>query len=205
MGNRSEVHSCEPLSRRLLSKASCLGLFIFISFGTGCGKYSPPLAPEDLSPQPVTELKVVSSPDGVAFSWRAPNKDHRGKELRTLNGYRVYRKVLEKSSDLLDPKVEYSEIALVEDPHLAKLQQLRLDAKAQGKPTRSVKVTDAEKAFSFSDTSPQSGKRYAYQIVPINQGNEEGDPGQIILVLFRGETSEVSMLPLSQVTEDIFS
>jgi hypothetical protein len=188
----------------LLLRRCLLVSLLLSSFLLGCGKYSPPLAPEDLSPQPVVSLKVASSPEGVAFAWEAPAKDQRGNNLRSLDGYRIYRKELAKNSDLLDADVEYQLISTIEDKHLSELARLKDEARASGKPTRSVKVAPELKAFTFTDSAVESGKRYAYQITPVNQGSEEGDPGQIIIVRFRGESSEVSMVPLSQAKDDVF-
>jgi hypothetical protein len=121
-----------------------------------------------------------------------------------MDQYRVYRKALVKNADLLDPDVEYALVSTIEDRHLAELARLKEEARASGKPTRSVKVAPELKSFTFSDRALESGKRYAYQITPVNQGGEEGDPGQIVLVQFMGENSQVSMVPVNQARDEVF-
>ena len=161
---------------------------------TGCGKYGPPLPPEAFSPQPVKYLQAVSTLQGIQFSWLAPDDDLRGKELKSINGYRVYRKELKQDSDILDKEIEFEEIASVADDHINIRDQLREAAKQAGKPARRIKAPAESKQFSFIDSQLIPGSRYLYKIVPVNQGTVEGSVDQYIEILFRGESSIIKSL-----------
>ena len=159
-----------------------------------CGKYLPPLAPESLAPAAVQMLEVTADLQSVNFKWDASEKDQRGETLKSIDGYRIYRKELEKPSDLINDDIRYELIATVQDIHLAELKKLKDLALEAGAPTRKVKIDDQLKHFSFSDSNLSAGSLYAYQIIPYNQEGEEGETNKIIKVLFRGTTSEIILI-----------
>lgn len=175
-------------------------LFLLLA---GCGRYLPPLPPELLAPSAVRTLEVTADLQGVNFKWDAPDRDQMGTELKTIEGYRVYRKVLEKPSDLINEDIEYDLLAMIEDKHLVELDKLREEAIEQNRPSRKVKVDEALTKFAYTDNQPVGGKLYAYQIVPINQDGVEGMADKIIKVLYRGTTSEIVMIDQAQIEEDI--
>ncbi len=160
---------------------------------TSCGKYGPPKPPEFYSADVVRELELRPMVQGLEFRWKAPENDRRGEELRSMDGYRVFRKELKRPSDLLKDD-GYEEIGFVEDLHIRVRDERREAAEEQGLPTRKVQVEDELKRFSFLDTSPEAGKNYLYKIVPINQDGIEGATDKQFRVLFRGTSSEVQIV-----------
>lgn len=170
---------------------------------TGCGRYLPPLPPELWAPAAVQNLEVNADLQGVNFKWESPGRDQKGEELKTIEGYRIYRKELVKPSDLINEDIEYEIVGVVEDIHLEELDKMRKAAIAENKPTRRLKVDDALKKFSFQDTQLSAGKTYAYQIAPFNQGGLDGQVDKIIKVLYRGNTSEVTLIDYAEIQEEI--
>lgn len=165
----------------------------------GCGRYRPPLPPEMLAPASVEQLVVTPSTAGVAFAWSAAEKDRRGKELESSTGYSIERKEIAKRGDETDPSVEFSRVGFVQDTHVAVREKLRAEARAQGKVGRNIKSPPEYTTFSFTDRSPEVGKTYIYQIVPINQGRVEGQVGQQAKVVFQGPQSAVVMTTTREV------
>ena len=170
----------------------------------GCGKYASPRPPEDFSPAEVKELQVLPGLEGITFTWEAPDQDLRGKELKSIDGYRIYRKEIVKDSEILDTDVEYELLATVTDTHLEELERLREAAREAGKPTRRIKVDDTLIKFQFTDITVQAGKQYVYQLIPVNQGDVEGSYTKLVRVLFRGEASEITIIPYSAFGEQAF-
>lgn len=160
----------------------------------GCGRYLKPLPPEAFAPQAVRDLIVHADTNGVIFDWKSPELDRRGKELKTLDGYDIYRKVIENPADVVSRDVEPDKIASISDLSVATLTKTREEARAQGKIGRRIKADSALQSFTFTDATAEPGKEYLYTLIPINQGDVKGAPGVPIRVLFRGEASEISFV-----------
>lgn len=166
-----------------------------------CGRYGEPRPPEYFSPRGVQDLKARADLEGVHFEWRAPDQDRRGRELESMNGYYVYRKSITKPSDIVDPSIEYDELAEIPDTHVAARDELRKQARAEGKISRRVKVDPEMLEFSYTDTSAASGQTYLYRIVPFNQGDVEGLVPKVVKVLYRGDASVVSLVDAADIDE----
>ncbi len=180
-----------------------LSLVLLLLVPCACGKYGPPLPPEALSPRAVKDLEVKASLEGVKFSWRAPESDLRGKDLRSMDGYRIYRHTAASSqgrSPLSDAAFELA--ASVEDRHVLELERLQNEARAAGKPVHRVKVDDALKRFEYLDKALKTGETAYYRIVPFNQADVEGESSQLVKVVFRAEASEITLIPLSTLREE---
>lgn len=177
--------------------APIIALLILTGAGSlaGCGKYAPPRPPEDFSPGQVESLQVTAQMQGVQFKWSSPDKDLRGRTLKTIEGYRIYRKELVHPHNVLDESVDEELIETIPDTHLAELEGLRRQAEEQGQLTRRVKVDLEKMKFEFTDINVRAGQTYVYRIVPFNQGGVEGAANQLVKVLFRGESSEVALIP----------
>ncbi len=160
----------------------------------GCGRYAPPLTPELLAPRPVGDLLIKPLSDGINFSWSSPRSDARGKELKTMSGYRVYRKLIKEQSDIVNTKKQFEILAEVPDTHVAERERLRKEARASGKPGRRIEAPSELKKFQFVDNAVTTDTSYLYKIIPYNQDNVEGLGEQMILVRFSGESSEVSRI-----------
>ena len=165
----------------------------------GCGKYIPAVAPEVLAPKSVEDLQVTTTQGQVSFTWTAPDVDRRGKELKFIDGYAIERKEIAKRGDETNPAIEFDDIGFVKDRHVEVREQLRKEARAQGKIGRTVKAPDDLTHFSFADTTPQSGKTYLYQIVPENQGGVKGVVQQVVKVVFKGAESDVIFIASNEV------
>lgn len=175
-----------------MKKITYLGLFLMMAAGlVSCGRYLPPVPPETLAPAAVTELEVTADLQAVNFNWYASDRDQAGAELKTIEGYRIYRKDLEKPNDMVNEDIRYNLISTIEDIHLKELKKLKDAALEAGTPTRKVKVDENLKKFTFADSQVSPGRLYAYQIIPVNQGGVEGEANKIVKVLFRGTSSEI--------------
>jgi hypothetical protein len=180
----------------MLRPLCCLGLSVV---ATGCGKYLPPLPPEALAPKEVESLDVQAAPGSVNFSWDASDKDRRGKELQSIDGYTVQRKEIAKRGDETNPEIEFTDVAFVKDTHIEVREELRKEAREQGKIGRSVKLPEDLTHFTFSDTSVKNGKTYIYQVLPINQGDVEGVVTQVVKVVYKGADSDVIFLAAKDI------
>ncbi len=175
-------------------KSVSLFLLIWVScLLSACGKFGPPIPPESLSPRPVAALGVSADAQGVKLTWNASPADQRGEELKTMDGYYVYRSVLDPlASPQARGQVSYELLGTIEDKHITELKRLREEALAAGKPTRRVKVDPTLESFEFVDKNVENGKLYMYKVVPFNQGGVEGQFNQFAKVLFKAENSEIT-------------
>jgi predicted small lipoprotein YifL len=171
----------------------------------GCGRFGPPLPPERLAPRAVSDLEVTADDHALNFSWGAPHLDERGKELKSIDGYFVYRKIIRQQSDISDPAVPYQLISTVPDTHIITREKLRAEARAQGKPGRRIEAPAAQREFKYSDTDVKQDESYLYKIVPFNEGDVEGIVDQQTLVLFTGTTSKVTPVTPSVAGTDLSS
>ncbi len=174
----------------------------------GCGRYGKPLPPEYLAPASIKELEVTSAADGVKFSWQSPDHDRRGKDLKTIDGYKVLRKEVALSdSSELEKAGDFSVVATVGDTHLVELEKQKQELLAQEKPARRLKPEAESTTFSFTDSSVVSGKSYLYRIMPFNQGGVLGQSKQTVRVVYSGANTQISILPSSHDgidSEDLF-
>jgi hypothetical protein len=155
-----------------------------------------------LSPEAVTFTDARGTAAGVSFSWLAPAKDARGKPLKSLSGYVVYRKELEKLSDTVNEAIEFEEIQNLTDESLQRLFEKQEAAAKELKPAQSVKLSSEERTVSYIDTSPVSGHTYLYKIVPYNKRGVDGGLKQLYRVVFTGETSVVTVVPADSLNTD---
>jgi len=156
----------------------------------GCGKYGPPLPPEVFAPASVDSLAAVATDSGVIISWFSPRVDRRGRELRSIKGYRVFR--VEESVDETEPP-DFTELAFLPDTHIEVREQLREEARERGEIVRRVRVDSELTTFEFFDSEVMAGHSYTYKVVPVGRGIE-GDVNRQVQVLFRGETSEIEIV-----------
>ena len=173
---------------------------LFFIMLAGCGKYGAPFAPESLSPRAVELLQVTPLIDGVKFSWKSPGADQRGKDLRSIGGYKLYRSEGTGPDGFgVPPNSGYTLLSEIEDRHIAELQRRKAEALAKNEPSSKVKEDPALSQFEFTDKTPVAGGKYFYRIVPFNQGDVEGQVRQIVRVAFKGEASEVVFIPVNQI------
>lgn len=156
---------------------------------SACGKFGRPVPPEALSPAAVEELNISADAASVALSWKAPRKDIRSKELRSIEGYEVLRATVGGPAP-----AQFDRRAFVEDIHLRERDRLQAEARAAGMPVRRVKVDPSLTAFRFTDTEVTLGSRYIYRVVPVNQGGTEGAVGESLALTFNGTTSQITRI-----------
>lgn len=167
-----------------------------------CGRMGPPVAPELLAPEQVQALKVTGNQDGVSFYWEAPKADQRGNALKVIDGYRIYRKKIERSSDVTDQSIAFEQITEIGDSHLIELEKERDKLKALGRPAHRARVDKALTEFTYTDKTVNSGNTYVYKVVPTNHGGVESDSFQLVKVLWRGDSSEIKNIDSSKLAVD---
>ncbi|RMD86981.1 MAG: hypothetical protein D6808_02265 [Candidatus Dadabacteria bacterium] len=158
-----------------------------------CGYYMPPIPPEDLAPEGVRNLKVDLTEKAVIFSWNSSEKDLRGKPLKDLKGYKVYKAKLEYLEETLLDEDRFEKIADLKDTHLETLRKLRKKAEAKGKSTRKLKAPKEETTFSVKDTKVEKGGIYIYRIVPYNT-ELESEKAAVFRITFFGPKSVVERI-----------
>jgi hypothetical protein len=154
------------------------------------------------APKPVDALKVTASESGVFFAWTAPDEDRRGKELKSMDGYAIQRKLIAQKGDETDPRVQFETIGFVKDQHVIEREKLRQEARAEGKIGRTIESPQEFTKFTFVDTSAKPSTTYMYQIVPRNQGWADGAVKEVARVTFKGNASDIAMVPAADVVED---
>lgn len=169
---------------------------------TGCGRYKPPLPPEMFAPKAVEALTVTAAEGGVFFAWSASDEDRRGKELKTMDGYAIQRKVIARKGDETNPNVRFQTIGFVRDQHVIVRENLRKEARAEGKIGRTIESPEEYTKFTFVDTTAQPSTTYMYQVVPRNEGGTDGAVSQVARVTFKGSASDIAMVSATEVVED---
>ena len=190
---------------RVLSRTLLVSLLLCSL--VGCGKYGRPLPPEVFGPAEVTDLAARNEGAGLLLSWRAPSKDVRSRELKSIDGYRVVRAALpvgdigsaDPGQEQAKGAVSFGQSAFIEDTHLTVLGKLRDAARAEGRNPRHVKGDPALTRFTFIDTTVKPGETYLYKVVPVNQGGIEGLVREGVRVTFQRGESTISSVPLSDL------
>jgi hypothetical protein len=155
----------------------------------GCGKAAPPVAPERTSPQSVQFAEVSGTSEGVLFRWFAPTSDVRGKDLKNLQGYRVYRRLVGG-----DGSRPFELITTVPDQTHKRIEEKIQEAKDNGKRVKRVKLSEQERSVTVLDKEVELGKSYLYKIVPYNHPRIEGSVEKLVRVQFQGEQTQVGQI-----------
>ena len=136
------------------------------------------------------------------FALTAPDEDRRGKELTSIDGYAIQRKVIAQKGDETNPRVRFETIGFVRDQHVVMRESLRKEARAQGKIGRTIESPEEFTKFTFVDTTAKPSTTYMYQVVPRNQGGTDGAVKEVARVTFKGSASDIAMVPATEVIED---
>ena len=159
-----------------------------------CGRYVQPLVPEVLAPKAPRALDVKGVENGVSFTWASPNEDRRGKELKDMEGYDVYRKEIKERGDETDPDVEFIKLTFIPDSSVEVRERMRQEARDAGRVGRRLQAPDSFTRFAYLDKDVLQGSTYLYKIVPTNQGGVEGAIGDYIKVIYSKDKSEITHL-----------
>lgn len=164
-----------------------------------------PVAPEALAPAAVKNLKIVGQADGVLISWLSPETDQRGADLKSIDGYKIYKKTAKASSVSSEAPATFAQIANIQDQHIVELNKQAAELRAQGKPGRRAKIDAALKTFSYLDKQVQLGSTYIYKLVPYNQGTMESSSFDLISINWKGSDSAAKILDSSELSADEIS
>ncbi|WP_456434176.1 fibronectin type III domain-containing protein [Thermosulfuriphilus sp.] len=103
----------------------------------GCGRKTPPLAPEEVAPRPVTKLRYELFLEGVRLRWKAPRRTLAGTPIGHLKGFEIL-----KTEELLDKELTRSfKIFVPADKDLGQKPYV-----------------------SYEDRKLRSGSRYLYRV-----------------------------------------
>ena len=166
---------------------------------TGCGRYGDPLPPDAYAPQAVQNLKVQADIAGVTFYWEGSRNDLRSKELTEIDGYELVRKEIKTDADIIDDDLDFDRIVFVEDTQVVDRDKLRDEARAAGKPAKRIDVDAEQLKFSAEDNTVEARREYVYKIVPIYQGDVEGEASQLVRLLFNGQNTQVMIIALNNL------
>ena len=67
-----------------------LGLVFVLNLG-GCGYKTPPLPPEAVVPQAITDLRATITDAGLLLEWSYPRRTIRGRNLARIDNFELYR------------------------------------------------------------------------------------------------------------------
>jgi hypothetical protein len=138
----------------------------------------------------------------VLLSWKAPEVDRRGKELKSIEGYLIQRKQIVNRGDETSDDAVFNDLGFIKDKHIEVREKLREQARAQGKIGRSIQAPEELVSFSYIDKTAVQGATYLYQVVPQNQGRTEGLVTEVARVVFRGAQSEAAVIDADLAGED---
>jgi len=174
---------------------SRIAFYSLLLIGTsGCGRYVPAVAPEKMAPAPAQNFTVAPMNDGVLFAFQSSSDDVRGRPLKSLEGYRLYKKNLTQDDSGIFRKEGYNLVTAILDNHLAALTELQDRAKASGKNPNNVSVPPSLTKFTYKDTSLTRGQSYAYRLVGFNQGGVEAEIDRVVQIDFDGDNSTITQL-----------
>lgn len=166
--------------------------FLVVLSCVACGRYLPPVAPELSSPAGIRFAEVVADKDSVKLVWLAPEQSVRGRKLKKLDGYRVYRRVLPaRQSSEGEQEPDYELAATVWDTTLALRVKREEELEQAYKPTRQAKLSEEERTVTFQDRNVTVGVQYLYKVAAFNQVGFDGPVVQFAEVLFDGDKSVV--------------
>lgn len=170
---------------------------------SACGRYLPPIPPEDTAPAAVENLTVSKAEAGILLQWEAPSHDRRGKKLTQIDRYDVYRVALEdvQISNRASEALPFVRIASIQDPHLEKLKALQDQAEIKGQITRKVQLPAQDTQFQFLDTSAKVNQAYVYKVTPINQGDEKGGVKKLVRARMKDD-GEIETFDIENRLED---
>ena len=160
----------------------------------GCAKVASPIPPERLGPANLAGLEVKATQSTVTFAWTGPENDVRGKPLKSLDGYRIYRKEIVADADLQKNDIPFEIVTELPDKSLELLKTKQEAAEAQGHTKRRVKLSATDRQMNAVDSSVETGKTYVYKVLAFNQSDIDGDAKNVYKVVFQGESSEITML-----------
>lgn len=151
-------------------KRSVLLLFVSALFLASCGLKAPPLPPEAVVPERISDLRVKMIEGGVTLKWTIPTTNTDGTPLTDLVGFKVLRKdVADKDIDCPPCTGEFNEIA-------------DFTVLVPGK------AVISEGAVLFSDTSLSPWVTYTYVVIAYNStGNFSKTSNAIVVSLTRAK------------------
>lgn len=188
----------------LMFGRSLLPVVVCLLLGA-CGRFGAPVPPEVVAPRAVEALAATAASDSVTITWNSPKLDRRSRELVSLDGYQVGRKVIADAKDVTNDEIPFETIGELTDRSVLERDRLRREAREQGLVGRKAKVPVELTTFTFTDREITSGTTYLYRITPINQEDVEGEVRQMVRVLFRGAESDVSIFDSRSIeSEEIF-
>lgn len=170
---------------RIVSSVAC----VFAMMSVGCGKYAPPIIPEMVAPSAVENLQVIAGEESISLTWTVSDQDLRGKELAQSEKILVERRIVDEDEAHNDEREEFLVLAELDDTHVIVRDQLRREARHQGRIGRRIEAPSALSTFSFEDSDLKKDVVYLYQIVPTNQGGVRGGIREQVQVLFKGVDS----------------
>jgi hypothetical protein len=182
-------------------KGYFLSLFFtcILLLASACGREAAPFPPEKVSPKAVERIQFKADDKKVDFSWLAPKSNERGKPLKEMDGYHIYK------AQLVDPETveqlkddDFELLTTLPDNTIDLLNKRKEEATAAGKSQLRVSLSKEERTVNFSDQALELNKTYVYKIAPFNHKWVDGASPQLIKVIFKGAVSEISLVDNTQ-------
>jgi predicted small lipoprotein YifL len=142
----SRIVSCAFLSLPFLLAASLLA----------CGRKGPPLPPEDVVPQTISDLTAANVAEGIQLSWSRPLNCADGTRLTDLAGFFIERAVGTQ------PRTPFSRLAVLEVGDRDRFRQV--------------------KQFQHVDRDTNAETTYQYRIVSFTLDRYFSAPSNVITI-----------------------
>ncbi len=140
--------------------------FIAALFLVSCGLKAPPLPPEVVVPNRISDLRLKKIDGGIMLKWTVPTKNSDGTDLADLTGFKILRKdIPDKDIDCPPCSMKFKEIADF---------TLTVPGKAE--------ISGG--SVLYSDTSLSPSITYTYEVVSYNSMGNFSSPSNLIDVYF---------------------
>lgn len=125
------------------------------AMGAGCGRKGDVRPPEDVLPQPITQLRANDGEAGIRLEWERPLLYIDGERLRDLGGFEIWR-----GSDASGD--DFERIAKIAVDDRERFQQA--------------------KGFHYVDNEVRSGQVYRYYVVSFTVDEYFSNPSNVVTI-----------------------
>lgn len=107
----------------------------------GCGRKTPPVPPNAVIPQGISNLKYKADDTGVTLSWTYPNRSIDGKNIENIRAFHLHKAIIPEADYCDGCPVKYDQV-------------IKIDARG----------TKPNERLTYVDTDLQSGYHYVYMV-----------------------------------------
>jgi predicted small lipoprotein YifL len=186
----------------------------------GCGRKTPPVPPNAVIPEAITNLEYQADDTGVTLSWTYPNRSIDGKNIENIRAFQLYKAIIAEADYCEGCPIIYDETITVDARGVkpkARLSYVDTDFMlgyhyvymVQSDSGWRIKSGDSNRVdFSFNSTlrAPQDVNVEVGDLVltlnwsPVTLRDDGTDAGAVQYQVYRG-TSRTSLAPLGDLLD----